>query len=410
MLRSHLTDAAIQAAKGRSHETVAVEHVLFAAAKHFRDRPDVAQFLPLAKAALKRPGSAIHEPLLDAAAAALLSSFTSEEAVLRELRKAFEPSTSTTTTAAAAQERSTPAHDTLVAATEPIHASSQAETVHDVLAELDALVGLGPVKRQLRRIAAVVQGNQERVKAGLAPVGNSLHLVFTGPPGTGKSTVARIAARLYAAAGALPGANFTEATRADLVAGFVGQTAIKTAQVIQRTRPGVLFIDEAYSLAPSHHGDFGAEAIATLVKAMEDYRSQFAVIVAGYAQETMQLISSNPGLKSRFQTYIAFPDYSPEELVTIFEGLASRNSVALGPGVHEKAQQVFVKAAVQPGYGNARFARALFEEAFAHVCVRAAADGRIDLDELATLLIEDIEVATGPTGGEARRIGFMPPG
>lgn len=275
-----------------------------------------------------------------------------------------------------------------------------------MLAELEGLIGLASVKRRVMSVIAVVQANEERTKAGLPTVSPGLHLVFTGPPGTGKTTIARLVARLYASTGALPGANFAEASRSDLVAGYVGQTAIKTAGLIQRTRPGVLFIDEAYSLTPTHDSDFGAEAIATLVKAMEDHRQEFAVIIAGYGEEMSALIASNPGLRSRFKTYIEFPDYTPAELTKIFEGFGKSSSILLSTGAIEKAQDIFSRAVGKRGFGNARFARSLFEEAYARMSARAAADGFVRVEELMEITVEDVDWQDGALHKEVRRMGF----
>jgi SpoVK/Ycf46/Vps4 family AAA+-type ATPase len=275
-----------------------------------------------------------------------------------------------------------------------------------VLKELDSLIGMDAVKAQVRSVIAVVQANTERVKAGMAAVNPSLHLVFTGPPGTGKTTVARLVARLYASTGALPGSGFTEATRADLIAGYVGQTALKTTEVINKTRPGVLFIDEAYSLSPMGNVDFGGEAIATLVKAMEDNRNELALIVAGYADEMGEFINSNPGLRSRFRTYINFPDYAAPELILIFRQFVETSGLKLGDGALEKAASVFTEVARRPNFGNARFARSLFEQAYARMAARAAADGVVDVSELHTLEPADIVLDADTLQREQARIGF----
>lgn len=405
MLRSEIEEAAVSAAKAYSHAAVEPRHVLFALARRFRERPECEAFFAPAKRALEPTGSAYTAPTMSAEATALIDTLKSDDDCIAALKKAFEAAGDAAGgSVAGAQAPETTEQG--ATKTETAAAPAGKETVADVLAELDALIGLEPVKVQVRKIIAVVQANTEREKAGLKPVKPGLHLVFTGPPGTGKTTVARLVARLYAASGALAGSNFTEASRSDLVAGYVGQTAIKTQEVINRTKPGVLFIDEAYALTPTSSVDFGYEAIATLVKAMEDFRNEFAVIVAGYEEEMTEFIESNPGLRSRFKTYIDFPDYSPAELTQIFGQMAQDVGITLGDGALDRARQIFAKAAEKPGFGNARFARSLFEQAYARMAARAAADGTVAVDELTTLQADDLEDEMSMLSRETRRIGF----
>lgn len=410
MLRDLLRDGAIAAAKAFLHPEVEPRHVMYAVARHLRARPEVGDRLRLAKDALEPRGTSLGVPVVTEASEALLASLQSEAQALAALL-AYLQGGPGAGPAAPAGTGAAPAAQAEPRAQPPASGAPAvpAESTAQILAELDALIGLEPVKRQLRSVIAVVQANQERVKAGLAPVSPGLHLVFTGPPGTGKTTVARLVARLYASTGALPGSNFTEVTRADLVAGYVGQTALKTAEAIQRTRPGVLFIDEAYALTPSHGSDFGAEAIATLVKGMEDHRGELAVIAAGYGEEMTDFIGSNPGLRSRFKTYVDFPNYTPEELARIFASFASAAAIGLRDGVLDAATEIFAKAALRPDFGNARFARSLFEQAYARMAARAFTDGVVSVDELTQ--IEPADLAWHDTGPEreVRRLGFRRP-
>jgi stage V sporulation protein K len=407
MLRSLLQDAAIAAAKSYGHPAVEPRHVLFAATRHFRSRPEIEPLFEKARAALMPHGSAIETPKFTREAEDLLAAFATEQDVIAALLKSSGNGAAPTVSSGSAAQSATPSTQAAPPAkvVDPPTPNPR-ETTAQVLTELEALVGLASVKRQLKSVIAVVQANQERGKAGLAQVSSGLHLVFTGPPGTGKTTVARLVARLYAAAGALPGGNFTEASRSDLVAGYVGQTAIKTADVIARTRPGVLFIDEAYSLTPTHSSDFGAEAIATLVKAMEDHRTELAIIVAGYGEEMAEFVGCNPGLKSRLKTYIDFPDFSAVELTRIFESFAKAAAIVLAPGALDAAKAVFRRVVTKRDFGNARFARSLFEQAYARMAARAVADGSVTIDEVSTIIAADVEWQETGLDNDDRSIGF----
>lgn len=404
MTRSVIHDAALAAAKAWSHPAVEQRHVLYAICRTFQKRPELAPLLAETKAALNPHGSSASSPTVSEAADALLKDCKSEEAavgvVVRHLQGGV-PATANTVAEgkpAVAPALPEPAHSV-----QPVDVP---EGTAAVLAELDALVGLASVKNQVRELIAVVQANDQRRQAGLPVVSSSLHLVFTGSPGTGKTTVARLVARLYAAAGVLKGSRLSEVTRADLVAGYVGQTAIKTQEVVQRTRPGVLFIDEAYSLASRHGSDYSNECVSTLVKCMEDHRSDFAIIAAGYDAEMGEFIESNPGLRSRFKTSITFPDYSPAEMVNIFSGFAKDADIALAPGVLERAERIFGDGAKHPAFGNARFVRSAWEHAYAKMAVRASTDGKIELHELAEIQPDDLPTALPAPAGDRRKIGF----
>lgn len=408
MLRSLFTDAAVAVAKSHGHAHVEARHVWYAVARHFRDRPGLAPLMQAARRALDPAGTHLAPPAVSAAAEAALDRCVNEAEALAALQAEVHAAAD-----GSAQETAPTAVETAPArsptgAPPPSTPVPPRESLQDVLAELDALIGLAPVKEQLRRVLAVVEANEQRSRAGLSTVTAGLHLVFTGPPGTGKTTVARLVARLYAAMGALPGAKFTEAGRADLVAGYVGQTAAKTEAVVTRTRPGVLFIDEAYTLTAQGDHDFGAESVASLLVAMETHRSELAVIVAGYRREMAEFVASNPGLKSRFKTLIEFPHYTPEELLEIFARLAAQHEIRLGAGVRERALDLFRAASTQEEFGNARFVRSLFEEAYARMSVRAAADGVMEVQELEEIAVEDLEGPLSTGESAARRIGFSP--
>lgn len=263
----------------------------------------------------------------------------------------------------------------------------------DLEAELSQITGLGSVKQYLRSLYASLTVAQARREMGIdSEFAQTLHMVFTGNPGTGKTTVARITGKLLNAMGILSSDNFVETDRAGLVAGYVGQTALKTKAVIQSALDGVLFIDEAYALSSdAATGGFGKEAINTLVKDMDDHRDRLVVILAGYSEDMRAFLEANPGLSSRFPNTIDFPDYSPEELLEIIRGMYTARHYVLGPGAEEKLLAIFAASRVLPHFGNGRFARNLCEKSIRNQSMRITKTGRFTKDDLMTICTDDLE-------------------
>jgi Cdc6-like AAA superfamily ATPase len=260
----------------------------------------------------------------------------------------------------------------------------------DLLAELDALIGLVGVKREVRRAADLTRIEQIRKERGLPILEHSRHLVFTGNPGTGKTTVARLLSQIYRTLGVIEKGHLVETDRSQLVAGFVGQTAIQVRKVFDEADQGMLLIDEAYALLRGGDNDFGREAIDTIVKLVEDRRETIIVVLAGYPEEMAKLVDANPGLRSRFPKFIDFPDYSTDELMAIFTSLGAKQRYVCDPDAQAKVRAWIDAQPRVRGFGNGRLARNLFEAAVARQAGRLVGVDKPSDDQLCTLTVDDV--------------------
>lgn len=289
-------------------------------------------------------------------------------------------------------EKTSKEKEAKAAATES-EAAEPEKTADELLAEMDALVGLDTVKKDIRSMINFIRVCKLREERGMKAPKLSYHMVFSGNPGTGKTTIARMLAQLYKAIGVLPKGQLVEVDRSGLIAGYQGQTAIKTAEIVESAMGGVLFIDEAYALVDNDTDTYGKECIATILKAMEDHRDELIVIVAGYDELMHKFIDSNPGLKSRFNKYIHFPDYSGEELEKIFLLQCKSNGYDLEAEARKLLRAVFDDwyETRDENFGNGRTVRNSFEKIINCQASRLAADTEITDDELRTLTIQDVK-------------------
>ncbi|MBR2488232.1 MAG: AAA family ATPase [Kiritimatiellae bacterium] len=273
-------------------------------------------------------------------------------------------------------------------------AAAPRETVEEVLAELDSLVGLDEVKAEVRKLVNLAKVNEARRAQGLKVPPMSYHMVFTGNPGTGKTTVARIVARAFRALGIARTGQLVETDRAGLVGAYAGETATKTNAKVDEAIGGVLFVDEAYQLVSGDNDNYGREAIATLIKRMEDDRDKLIVIAAGYTDEMRDFLDANPGMRSRIARTIEFPDYSAAELAAIFRSMAKKNDFTLAPDLEAGLDAAIAKLTARRDrtFGNARFVRQLFEDATGRQANRLAESGSLDADALKTLVLADLAV------------------
>lgn len=270
------------------------------------------------------------------------------------------------------------------------------ETIEQLKAELQSYIGLSSVKREVENLINTVTVHNMRKEHGLPIVDMSLHMVFSGNPGTGKTMIARLMARVYKCLNILSKGQLIEVDRSGLVAGYIGQTAIKTSEAIERAKGGVLFIDEAYALTSKSENDFGFEAVDTLLKAMEDNREDLIVIVAGYDGLMDEFVHSNPGLESRFNRFLHFADYSQEELFEVLMLQCKKGCYELDKGAKEAVREYIREESVHPiSFGNARGVRNIFEKLLVSQANRLARMDAVTKDDLLMITAEDVMTAKG---------------
>lgn len=267
-------------------------------------------------------------------------------------------------------------------------------SLSELITQLTQLVGLTNVKAKVYDLIAYQKVQQLRKHNNLSTPTNTLHLAFTGNPGTGKTTVARIVGRIYKQLGLLTKGHFTEVSRTDLIAGYQGQTALKVKKVIEKAKGGVLFIDEAYSITENEHSDsYGKECLTELTKALEDYREDLVVIVAGYTEPMNKFFNSNPGLKSRFNTFIEFNDYTNDELIEILLKLFENSDYILAPNVSDKIKSLLESKRENPNvqFANGRFIRNLYEDLIMQHARRVNEIEHLDKKTLTEIIADDVK-------------------
>ena len=415
-LHRELTDASISIARRARQAVVAPVHVLLALLQHPHLGAHLGGRTIPPQQLLGPPGTATRPPSVSPEASRLLGRCRTESGAVEVLFALLEehlpeegsgppdPGSASAVSvqdvdrlAGGAGRRGGPPQRTDA----PVRPAARAALRAKAERELEQLVGLGSVKDELRKLIALQEVNVQRRHDGLSELGGSLHLILSGNPGTGKTTVARILADFYAGLGLLSKGHLIETDRSGLVGEYVGHTAVKVREVVEQALGGVLFIDEAYALASEQgQNDFGREAIDTLVKLMEDHRDDLAVFVAGYASEMPKFLAMNPGLPSRLGRTIDFPDYSVDELRKIFLLLAEASHITLPAATLVRLDEVLGAASPELRASNGRFVRNLFEEACGVMAVRAVTEG-VAADQLAP---EDLPEP--PATPPARRIGF----
>ena len=275
-------------------------------------------------------------------------------------------------------------------------AESPAEPIESLKKELEGYIGLSVIKKEVQSLINLVTVQKLRRQNDLPVEDLSLHMVFSGNPGTGKTMIARLMSRIYRSLGILSKGQLVEVDRGGLVAGYVGQTAIKTGEAITKALGGVLFVDEAYALTDHGENDYGQEAVDTLLKAMEDHRDDLVVIVAGYTELMETFVHSNPGLESRFNRFMHFPDYTVEEMLAIFDMRCEKSGYRLSPDARDLLKGLLALLSLDvKGFGNARGVRNLFERAVSAQADRLASLPEVNRDTLMLLTSDDLRVAAG---------------